>query len=48
VGDIDPDRLSPMVRYGYALVLLGAVSTEWRGPLKARMLEAQGALSEAA
>jgi AcrR family transcriptional regulator len=45
VGEIAPTRLGPMARHGYALVLLGAAAPEWRGPLKARVLEAQAALT---
>ena len=41
---IGPARLGPMARHGYALMLLGAAAPEWRGPLKARVLEAQAAL----
>jgi len=44
VGEIRPDRLAPMARHGYALVLLGAAAPSWQGPLKARVLEAQDAL----
>lgn len=45
VGEIAPARLGPMARHGYALLLLGAAAPEWRGPLKARVLEAQVALA---
>jgi hypothetical protein len=48
VGEISPGRLGPMARHGYALTLLGAAAPDWRGPLKARVLEAQIALSAAA
>jgi AcrR family transcriptional regulator len=44
VGEISPERLAPIARHGYALVLLGAAAPGWRGPLKARVLEAQAAL----
>jgi AcrR family transcriptional regulator len=47
VGEIAPARLAPMARHGYALVLLGAASPGWRGPLMARVLEAQAALASA-
>jgi AcrR family transcriptional regulator len=46
VGEIAPARLGPMATHGYGLVLLGAAAPEWRGPLKARVLEAQAALAE--
>jgi AcrR family transcriptional regulator len=45
VGEISPARLAAMVRHGYALILLGAASPDWRGPLKARLMEAQTALT---
>jgi AcrR family transcriptional regulator len=48
VGEISPHRLAHMARHGYALILLGAASPEWRGPLRARMLESQAALVAAA
>jgi AcrR family transcriptional regulator len=48
VGEIAPARLGPMATHGYGLVLLGAAAPEWRGPLKARVLEAQAALAECA
>jgi AcrR family transcriptional regulator len=41
VGEIAPEALAPMVRLGYALVLKGACSPDWRGPLHARVLESQ-------
>ena len=44
VGEIPEPKLAPMARHGYALILLGAASPEWRGPLRARLLEAQGVL----
>lgn len=44
VGEISPARVGPMATHGYALLLLGAAAPEWRGPLKARVLEAQAAL----
>jgi AcrR family transcriptional regulator len=45
VGEIGPARLAPLARHGYALMLLGAAAPEWRGPLKARVLEAQAVLT---
>ena len=47
VGEIGPARLGAMARHGYALILLGAAAPEWRGPLKARVLDAQEALADA-
>jgi AcrR family transcriptional regulator len=43
-GDTPHGQLRAMARYGYGLILLGAASPEWRGPLRARVLEAQAAL----
>ncbi len=47
VGEIGPARLKPIARHGYALLLLGAAAPEWRGPLRARVLEAQAVLASA-
>jgi AcrR family transcriptional regulator len=41
VGDIRPEALAATARMGYALILKGACSSEWRGPLQARILESQ-------
>ena len=46
VGEIGPARLGAMAKHGYALILLGAAAPDWRGPLRARMLEAQALLLE--
>jgi AcrR family transcriptional regulator len=46
VGEIGPTRLGAMAKHGYAMILLGAASPDWRGPLRARMLEAQAILIE--
>ena len=45
VGEIPPNRLGATARHGYALILLGAAASEWRGPLKARVIEAQAILN---
>ena len=45
VGEIRPERLALTARHGYALILLGAAAADWRGPLKARVLEAQANLN---
>lgn len=45
VGGLTAAQLAPATRHGYALILLGAAAQEWRGPLKARVLEAQTALA---
>ena len=47
VGEITPARLGFMARHGYALLLMGAAAPDWRGPLRARMLEAQAELAKA-
>jgi AcrR family transcriptional regulator len=39
-------QLGPTIRYGYALILRGAASPDWRGPLDARVLESQKAIRE--
>jgi AcrR family transcriptional regulator len=41
VGDIQPEALAATARMGYALILKGACSPEWSGPLQARILESQ-------
>jgi AcrR family transcriptional regulator len=41
VGDIEPGALAATARMGYALILKGACSPDWRGPLQARILESQ-------
>lgn len=45
VGQTSPERLGPTARFGYALILLGAASPDWRAPLKARLLGGQAVLS---
>jgi hypothetical protein len=42
VGELEADLLAPSIRYGYALILKGAASAEWRGPLEARLTQSQG------
>ena len=46
VGVLDDPEVAPAARHGYALVLKGACTTEWRGPLTARILESQQRLDE--
>ena len=48
VGELSPDLLAPTIRYGYALMLKGASTAEWRGPLDARIAEAQARIEAAA
>ena len=44
VGILAPDAVAPAARHGYALMLKGASTPEWRGPLHARLLESQARL----
>ncbi len=44
-GDLADDKLAPTMRHGYALILLGAASADWRGPLQSRLLSAQAQLA---
>jgi AcrR family transcriptional regulator len=41
MGELEPDVLAPTVRYGYALILKGAASDDWRGPLSVRIADSQ-------
>ena len=41
MGELEPEVLAPTVHYGYALILKGAASDDWRGPLAARVAESQ-------
>jgi AcrR family transcriptional regulator len=45
VGEVASERLGPLSRLGYALILSGAASPDWRGPLRARVLASQEALA---
>ncbi|HYE51554.1 MAG TPA: TetR/AcrR family transcriptional regulator [Azospirillaceae bacterium] len=47
-GELTDAQLGPTIRYGYALVLKGAASPDWRGPLEARIQESQAAIREGA
>lgn len=44
VGELSPDALAPTIRLGYALILKGAASPDWRGPLQARIADNQSIL----
>ena len=46
VGILEVDAVAPAARHGYALILKGACTPEWRGPLHARVLESQERLVE--
>jgi len=43
-GELNHDQLGPAIRHAYALILKGAASPDWRGPLEARILQSQGAM----
>lgn len=45
VGLIGVDEVRPMAQHGYALIIKGACSPDWAGPLQARILTYQRALS---
>ena len=40
-GELNHAQLGPAIRHGYALILKGAASPDWRGPLDARIQEGQ-------
>lgn len=46
LGEAEPDMLAPAIRLGYALMLKGAGSPGWAGPIQARILEAQAKLKQ--
>ena len=48
LGEVQAEVLAPTIRLGYALILKGASSPDWRGPLQARILESQRRLLQAA
>jgi AcrR family transcriptional regulator len=43
-GELTPAQLSPAMRHSYALMLKGAASPDWRGPLDQRIQESQAAI----
>jgi AcrR family transcriptional regulator len=45
VGELAPELLAPTIRYGHALILKGAASPDWRGPLDVRLLESQALIA---
>lgn len=47
LGEVRAERLAPTIRLGYALILKGACSLDWRGPLQARILDSQQRLAQA-
>jgi AcrR family transcriptional regulator len=46
VGILEVDAVAPAARHGYALMLRGACTPGWSGPLQARILESQQRLEE--
>ena len=44
VGILPPEAVGPAAQHGYALMLKGACTPEWSGPLTARILASQQAL----
>jgi AcrR family transcriptional regulator len=47
VGILKPEAVTPAAHHGYALILKGAATPEWSGPLGARILTSQQRLVEA-
>jgi AcrR family transcriptional regulator len=47
VDELPSQAMGPAVRLGFALLLKGAAAPEWRGPLQARVVEAQHMLEAA-
>ena len=47
VGELQPELLAPTIRYGYALILRGAASPGWEGPLDGRLQESQSRIEAA-
>jgi AcrR family transcriptional regulator len=48
MGELEADALAPTVRYSYAMILKGAASPGWRGPLAARVAESQARIESRA
>jgi len=46
VGLLTPEAVAPAAQHGYALILKGACTPEWSGPLTARILASQLRLQE--
>ncbi len=47
VDEMSSAALAPTIRLGFALVLNGAASPEWRGPLQARIIDSQASVERA-
>ena len=47
VGELPPEKLAPTIRHSYALILKGAASDGWRGPLDVRLQESQACIQGA-
>jgi hypothetical protein len=41
VGELESELLAPTIGHSYALILKGAASADWRGPLDARLRDSQ-------
>jgi AcrR family transcriptional regulator len=41
MGEVASDVLAPTIGHSYALILKGAASADWRGPLEARLRDSQ-------
>lgn len=48
VGELPSDQLAATIRHSYALILSGAATAAWRGPLEARLRESQAQILSAA
>lgn len=46
VGILPPDAVAPAAQHGYALILKGACTSGWSGPLTARILASQQQLEQ--
>jgi hypothetical protein len=47
VGELAAEHLAPTIRFGHALMLKGAASPDWRGPLDVRLAESQAVIATA-
>jgi len=48
MGELEAALLAPTIRYSYALILQGAATPDWRGPLDVRLADSQARLEAAA
>jgi AcrR family transcriptional regulator len=47
MGELEAELLAPTIRYSYALILKGAATADWRGPLDVRLADSQTRLESA-